>query len=326
MLFLAGMILIVIAFLLGLYYFLNFKEDDLNRPSFFNSWLRKALLLSAIIVVFSAGEYLLFSIRFYYWMPIIPIACWLVYQYAQLQWSRDVIITKLFEYYKIFSTPGYGYANKEELLTVPIEFALAMSSVDLEFKQLAKKYLDQRVKEGKLKTAQDMPQEAWDILGCICKKEIKPSTATPLSPARIKYIYEEVVEGKEHHDFRHWISDVYFNAKVQLERTTMNFSFVKQARPDFTDEDVQLVEAEAPVSGKETLGGITLVAEFPKRIPLLAKKFGWVRDFEEYHKLAALEFSRRYPKHKFSKEVRKKYKYTNKQIFNYAQNWDKLDK
>jgi len=326
MLFIIGMIFIVIAFLLSLYFLLNFREDDLNRPSFFNSRIREAILLSAIIVIFFVGEYLLFSIGFYYWMLIIPVACWLVYRYARSEWNRDVIITKLFQYYKVFSMPGHGYIKKEEQLTVPIEFALALTRVDREFKQLAKKYLEQRVKEGKLKKIKDMPQETWNILLCADKKEITASQTNLLNRARIDYIYEEVIEGKEYHDLRRWISDIIFKANIQLEKTTMNFSFVKQTRPDFTKEDVQLVEAETTVSDKGTLQKPTLVAEFPERIPLLAKKFGWVTDFDEYHKLAALEFSRRYPKHIFSKETRKKYKYTNKQIFNYAQNWDKLDK
>ena len=66
-------------------------------------------------------------------------------------------------------------------------------------------------------------------------------------------------------------------------------------------------------------------AVFPEVNWEMACKFGWVANLNEYCVLAALEFQRRFPEHKFSKQIKKQHKYTNDQIFEYAQNWQKLD-
>lgn len=315
--------LLIISYLLGTYYYLKANEDDLNRPSFFNSQTRKYFLLFLIALSFLAGTYLFIKIDLIEYVFMILVICFTIHGFIKEDWRKNLIITRMFKYYKIFKNPDTNYDQKEQLI-VPILFMLTEMRVDKNYQVKAQKYLEKRTKEGKFTKIKDIPQEAWTIFQCINQKEIRESE-NRLEQSKIDYFYEEVVEGKSHRNLKTVLSDIFWGAEIFLERIFVNFSFVNQARPDFTEEEIQLTTATISDPKTKKKEGEKTIAVFPDVDVRLAQKFGWVKDVSEYLDLATLEFSRRYPEHKFSKEAKKRYKYTNEQIFDYAQNWEKLD-
>ncbi len=324
MLVIPGTFLVLVSLLLFTYYNMKANEDDLNRPSFFNSKKRKYFLLSCAILMFAGGEFLIFNEESYYWMGLFPLLYYLAYYLIKKESTKNIIITKTFNFYKAFSSPGLAFSDKEHL-TAPVEFLVMYGKTPKDFRDKAHKYLEERIEEGKIKTARDLPQEAWTIIGSIGKAEIKQDPNNILPQKKIDYYYEEIIEGKEHKAFikifLNWLRD----AEVQLERMFSNFAFVSQPRPDFTDEEVGLANVNVSREGVKKGEATEQLAVFPG-VPLeIAEKFGWVSDSSEYYHLAALEFQRRFPKHKISKHIKKQHKYSDEEIFNYAQDWQKLD-
>lgn len=324
MLFFIGFVLIVKGFLLGVYYRLKANEDDLNRPSFFNSNVRKYSLLFVIILFFFAGEYLIYDTGLYEYMWFVPLICSISYYFVKEEWRTNLIISKVLNYYKVFKSPLVALDHSEHL-SAPIDFMLLQGQFDKKYIKKAKLYLETRIKEGKLKTPKDIPQEAWTVIRCVDKDKIAEDPDNRLSQKKIDYFYEEIIEGKTHKNLKTLLSDMFWNLENALERAFINFSFIAQARPDFTSEEIQLTNATIsdPLTKKKERE--ETIAVFPEVDVRLAQKFGWVKDLSEYLALAALEFSRRYPEHEFSKGIKKQHKYTDEQIFDYAQNWEIID-
>ncbi len=308
--FIAGTLLVIIAFLLGSYYQKNANEDDYNRPSFFNSKKRKYFLLCCIILFVVGGGVLLLLGKYFIWIVLLPIIIYISNYFVKEASFQNTTIIKTFKFYKIFSSPEISF-SKDERLAAPIRFMLSYINAPKDFRNKADKYLKERIKEGKIKNARDLPQEAWTVLGCIYKGEITQNSGNLLPQKKIDYFYEEIIEGKEHKDFLKTLSGWLRDIEIQFERLFKNFAFISQSRPDFTNEEVALVSTRE-IGLKSRGKSSEMVAIFPEWNEYIAKKFGWVKDSAEYYLLASLEFSRRFPKHEFSKEIKKKYKYSNK--------------
>lgn len=324
MLFVIGFILIVKIFLLSVYYYLKANNDDLNRPSFFNSKVRKYSLLLAIILLLLVGEYLIYITGFYEYMWLIPLICFILYHFAREEWSTNLIVSRIFKYYKIFKNPVVSLNNSEQLIA-PIDFLMIEGKFNKKYMEKAKFYLEKRIKEGKFKTVRDLPREAWALIGSVNKEEIDEDLYKRLSQSKIDYFYEEIIEGKTHNNFKTALLNMFWVIEVHFEKLFKNFAFFSYSRPDFTEEEIQLVSATITDPKTKKKEGEELIAVFTNVGVEMTQKFGWVSDFNEYSALAALEFSRRYPEHKFSKKIKKQHKFSDEQIFEYAQNWARID-
>jgi len=214
--------------------------------------------------------------------------------------------------------------QNEQLMAPPL-FMLSMAHLPKDYQDKARKYLDDRIKKGKIKSVKDLPNEAWVLLESVGEKEIGSKYVEKIPQSKIDYYYRENYEGKEHQNILKFFVNWLWQLETQFERLFKNYAFVCLARPDFTGEEVQLTDAKVFEKGKEILDQTKQYALFPQISGEMAKKFGWVANLNEYCVLAALEFQRRFPEHKFSKQVKKQHKYSNEQIFEYAQNWQKLD-
>lgn len=310
--------------LLFTYYLQKANEDDLNRPSFFNSKIRKYFLLSCLILFFLVGEYLIIIEGLYNWTWYLPLFYLVAYYIIKEIRNKNIVIVKVFQYYKAFANPDIAL-SKNERLSVPVEFSLLKAGLPPEFCKKARKYLKKRIKEGKITSVRDLPNEAWTILSCVGADEIKENPENKIAESRIEYVYEERFEDKKHKNFTKVFSDWLWQLEVQFERLFRNYSFVSLPRPDFTEEEVQLAETKVFKGKHKETEGTEQYAVFPEVNWEMACKFGWVVDSDEYLALAALEFQRRYPEHKFSKQIKKLHKFSNNEIFEYAQNWEKLD-
>lgn len=325
MLFLLGIIFIIIGCLLFTYYHLKANEEDLDRPSFFNSKARTVFLIFIAIIFFVAGEYLIFKTGYYNYLWFVPILYFIGYYFALTEWGQTLIISKVFRHYLILKNPKVGLDHKEQLIT-PVGFLLVKAGMEKSYVDKAREYLKGRIESGIIKDVRDLPQEAWTIFHSTGKKEIKElNPENRLSQSHIDYLYEKIIENKTNNGLRERLSHLFWSVEVQLERLSKNFAFVSIPRPDFTNEEINLIDADVSDAKTGVKEGEKVIAIFGNISLQAAKKFGWVEDGNEYLILVALEFSRRYPEHRFSKETRKKYKYTKQQIFNYAQNWEKLD-
>lgn len=324
MLVIPGTFLILISLLLFTYYQMKANEDDLNRPSFFNSKKRKYFLLSCAILMFAGGEYLFLNERSYYLIVLLPLLYYTALYFIKKESTKNIIITKTFKFYHAFSIPSITFSDKEHLMA-PIEFLVMFGKIPEDFRDKVQKYLRKRIKEGKIKTARDLPQEAWTVIGSIGKEEIKQDPNNILPQRKIDYYYEEIIEGKEHKNLAAILKHYFWCAEIQLERLFKKFAFISHPRPDFTDEEVGLSDVNVSREGVKKGEATEQLAVFPG-VPLeIAEKFGWVSDSSEYYHLAALEFQRRFPEHKISKHIKKQHKYSDEEIINYAQDWQKLD-
>ena len=324
MLTLLGIFLVIVSLLLFSYFQLKANEDDLNRPSFFNSKFRKFFLLSILVLFFISGESLLIIEGFYNWTWFLPLAYFVAVYFARYTWKENLIVTRVLKYYKIFASPDAALPNKDRFFA-PIGFMLTEAKLPADFFDKARKYVAKRTAEGKIKDVKDLPNEAWTILACANKGKIEEGTVNKISESKINYYYEEIYQDKEHNNFTKTFLNWLWQLEAQFERLFKNFSFVCLPRPDFTEEEVQLANAKVCEKGKTVDNQIKQYAVFPAVNWEMAKKFGWVANLDEYCVLAALEFQRRFPEHKFSKQIKKQHKYTNDQLFEYAQNWQKLD-
>lgn len=313
---------IVVSLLLLTYYQSKANKDDYNRPSYFNSKFRKYFLFSFAVLLFVAGGYWLIIQGSYTVVWVIPILYYFAYLYYRQNFNHNVMITKVFQYYKAFSAPEIGY-SKTAQLTAPIELILLQAGMPDEYCKKAHKYIEERIKSGKIKDVADLPQEAWTIFSCTGESEIVENDQHRIPVKKVRGYYEEVFEGKPQGNLTTITSDALWWLETRFERLFKNFSFVSIPRPDFTGAEVGLQDARMIAAGKET--GTRLFAVFPQIAGEAAKKLGWVKDLDEYCALAALEFQRRYPKHKFSRKIKKQHKYSNQEIFDYAQNWERLD-
>jgi len=323
MFFIAGTLYIFVAFLLGIYYKKKANEDDLNRPSFFNSKFRKYLLVVIIAFLFLAGNYLLYLSGFYWSVLIILFLCYFGYSQYSMEILKNVIIKQSLIWYKVLRNPNISFETKEQLMG-PVGLILSTIKQDKKYREKVDRYLLKRIEEGIFTEAKQIPQEAWTAMNCIGKKEIV-SYKYPLEKERIDYFYEEIIEGKEHHNLSKRIIDGLTNLEARFEYLFENFAFIMPPRPDFTQEEIQLVRKgeyfEHIKLGEES----DEVAIFPENGVRLSVKLGWVANKEEYFFLSSLEYSRRFPDHKFSRAIKKKYKYSKQKIFDYAQNWEKLN-
>lgn len=324
MYFLAGTLHIIFAYLLSIYYKRKANEDDYNRPSFFNSKFRKYLFLVIIAYLFLAGAYLLFLSGLYWAIFIILLLCYFGYSHYKMEILKSTIVKHSLTYYKVLRNPEISFETKEQLIG-PIGLMLVMIKKDDQYRKKVDEYLNKRIEEGKFTEAKQIPLEAWSVIACLSKKEITPQTAYPLEQKRIDYFYEEIIKGKEHHNLSKRILNSLYDLQVRIEHMFGGFSFISLPRPDFTQEEIQLVRkseyCDNPKKGEEN----DEIAIFSNNSEQLAIKLGWVANSEEYFFLSGLEYSRRFPDHKFSKLIKKKYKYTKQKIFDYAQNWEKLD-
>lgn len=325
MIFLAGALLIVVAFLLGDYYRKNANQDDLNRPSFFNSKARKYFLLVCCVTFVICGASLLLLGGYLIWIFVLTAILYSSYIFVNKERLQNTIIRKTLHNYRVFSQPDISF-SKNEVLTAPVTILLLFAKMPKDFCDMASKYLENRLKEGKIKTARDLPQEAWTIIGSTGKAEIKQNPNNVLPQSKIDYYYEEIIEGKEHKNFVKTLLSLLRNAEFYVERMFQNFAFVNLTRPDFSSTEIALARSDELDTGRRNTSENQTIATFPEVNVTAARKFGWVKDHEEYYFLASLEFSRRFPKHKFSREVKKKYKYSNQKILDYAQSWEKPEK
>ena len=316
--------MVIISLLIFSYFQLKANEDDLNRPSFFNSKTRKYFLLFCAILFFITGESLLIIEGYYNWTWFLPLAYFVAVYFARYTWKENLIVTRVLKYYRIFANPDVALPSKDRFF-VPIGYMLTEAKLPADFIEKAKKYIEKRTAEGKIKDVKDLPNEAWTIFGCLNKDKIDQTSVNKISESKINYFYQEIFEDKEHNNllkiFLHWL----WALEAQLERIFRSYAFVSLPRPDFTEEEVQLADAKVHEKGKTVDNRIKQYAVFPEVNWEMACKFGWVANLDEYCILAALEFQRRFPEHKFSKQIKKQHKYTNDQIFEYAQNWQKLD-
>lgn len=324
MLILLGMFLIIISLLLFSYYRMKANEDDLNRPSFFNSKIRKYFLFFLIVLLFLTGNFLLMIDGYYNLVWFLPLIYYISYIFIRLDWRHKIVIFKVFQYYKAFSNPDLPMTQNEQLMT-PVLYMLATANLPKNYQNKARKYLEDRIKKGKIKSVKDLPNEAWILLESVGKTEISDKDVDKIPLRKIDYYYEEIIENKEHRNFSTIAVDWLWRLEASFDRLFSNFSFVCLPRPDFTGEEVQLADGKFYKTGETVSNQIIQYAVFPQISGQMAKKFGWVATINEYSILAALEFQRRFPEHKFSKQIKKQHKYSDQQIFDYAQNWEKLD-
>lgn len=322
--FFAEIMFIFVSLLLVTYYRLKANQDDFNRPSFFNSKLRKYFLLCFAIALFILGEYLILRNGYTDWSWFLPLLYLLGYFWAKSAWNDNVITSRIFHYYKVFSGPEANL-KEEDRLIAPVNFMLSMSRLPKEFQDKANKYIENRIQEGKIKSVKDLPNEITSILGSYGKDEIVFIEENKVSENKINYYYNKVIKGKEYQNLKDYLSKSFWYLEAQFEKLFKNYAFIALDRPDFSEEEVALTEANLIEKGKKDKAKKQLVALFPNVHAEMARKFGWVSDLDEYAVIAALEFQRRFPDHKFSKKIKRQHKYTNEQIFDYAQNWVKID-
>lgn len=254
----------------------------------------------------------------------MPLLYLFAYFWAKSAWNESTITSKLFHYYKVFSGPDANLEGNDRL-TVPVNFMLSMTSLPKEYLNKANKYIDKRINEGKVKDIKDMPNEITSILGSIGKDKIEFIEENKISESKLNYYYNKIVEGKEYQNLMDYLRKGFWWLEAQFEKLFKNYAFIVLNRPDFSEEEVALTEANLIENGKKGAAKKQLIALFPNVHAEMARKFGWVCDLNEYAVLAALEFQRRFPDHKFSKKIKKQHKYSKEQIFDYAQNWEKLD-
>lgn len=321
---LLGILSVLISLLLFSYYQVNVNQDDYNRPSFFNSRTRIYFLLFIMVVLFIFGEYLIIRDKYNDFTWFVPLSYFVTFYIIRGKLAEDKIIKRLFQYHLLFSDPSV-IKSEDDRLIAPAGFMLQSGKFSEEFLTRANEYLAKRVKEGKIKGPKDLPQEVWTIIHCSGKAEIVEAPELRISKRKIDYYFEEVVEGRKHHNFTKIIVSWLWSVEAKFERLFENFAFVALMRPDFTCEEIQLNDAQIFKKGKVIGDRTHKFAVFSQISAEEAKKFGWVNDLDEYLTLAALEFQRRFPKHPFSRKIKKQHKYSNQEIFDYAQNWVKLD-
>lgn len=315
---------IIFSLLLLTYYWLKANQDDYNRPSFFNSKFRKYFLLCFAIALFIFGEYLILRNGYTDWSWFLPLLYLFAYLWAKGTWNDNTITSKLFHYYKVFSGPDASLEGNDRLI-VPVNFMLSMAGLPKDFLNKANKYIERRIKEGKIKDIKDLPSEVTSIIGSISKDKIDYIPENKISERKINYYYNKIVEGKEYQNLMDYLRKGFWYMEAQFEKLFKSYAFIALDRPDFSEEEVALTEANLIENGKRGEAKKQLIALFPNVHAEMARKFGWVCDLDEYAVLAALEFQRRFPDHKFSKRIEKQHKFSNQQIFDYAQNWEKLD-
>jgi hypothetical protein len=88
----------------------------------------------------------------------------------------------------------------------------------------------------------------------------------------------------------------------------------KKPYPDFTKEPIALNIYDGEVIDSKDFGEH---AFFQNITPVQAEREGWMK-YERYQTIADLEYSRRYPYHKFSKQVRKDFPFADRLIYLYS--------
>lgn len=91
------------------------------------------------------------------------------------------------------------------------------------------------------------------------------------------------------------------------------FGLIKEPRPNFSKEPVEICTTNIKNLG-DNKDNFRNEPIFTNINPIKAKEQKWLHNFYEYSFLAGMEFARRFPNHKYSKNMRKHYPYTNKQI------------
>jgi len=319
-----GILFIIISLLFLTYYYLKANQDDYNRPSFFNSKVRKYFLLFFAIFLLIFGEYILLIDGYTDLAWFLPLL-YIVLYFAVRGIKTDNIITeKIFQYYKVFSDPEVLPSKKDQLI-VPVSYMLSAGGLLEDFRKKADEYIEKRIKEGKIRGVKDLPSEAASILGSASKDKIRFIPENKISASKVEYYYNKVLKDKKYQNLTDYMSEGFWLLEAQLEKLFKNYAFIVLARPDFTEEEVDLVEANIIEKGKDSKDKKEMIAMLSGVSPGMARKMGWVEDLEEYGALAVLEFQGRFPDHKFSKKIKKQHKYSDQEIFDYSQNWEKLD-
>ena len=314
---LLAFIILLIGLLVFTYYWINNKKYFGNRPTFFKSKPRRFLLIIFFIVCAIYSAYL-FQIADwgYGWIFMIIVFYVVGYFIVDEGVRHNEMIDKVFRAYHAFSLPDV-LIKKEDLLPNTAGFAMDWLGYSKPTVEKAMDYINSEIAERRIKNVFDIPPAIATYFAALMNSK-DPKTfdeKVTFSKARLQKIHDRVFKGI---DDRSEMRKMLDNVVTFIDRNFKNFSLVSYQRPIFSQEQVELREHALYKKGKKEKPEYKIMALFPEIPGNLAYKFGWIEEREHYMLLANLEFARRNPEHYLSKEIKKKYKFSDQEIIDMA--------
>ncbi len=229
---------------------------------------------------------------------------------------QNTMIEKVFRSYHAFSLPDVGF-KKKDLLPNTAGFAMEWMGYSKQTVEKAMEYIKGEIKDNKINDVFDIPSAIATYFNALVNsKDPKNFEKVVFTRERLERIYNRIYKGI---DDRSKLRKMYDDFVIVVDRNFKSFSLFSLQQPNFANEEVELREHAMYTKGKNKEPEHKILAMFTGVPGNLAYKFGWVNSLEEYMILANLEFARRNPGHYLSKKIRKKYKFTDQEIQDFAE-------